>query len=101
MNGVELRDAGVARVMENAEAWADDVECGWAYWLDRVAPPVFTIEQFRAWVTPFVGEPHHPNAWGGFALKVKKHIEPVGFVTSERPTSHARAIKTYRRRGNA
>lgn len=95
--GAALRDAGISAVMSNAQAWADEVEHGWRHWLQWQAPDTFTLEQFRVWVTPYIGEPHHPNAWGALAKRFASDIVATGFTTSERPQAHARLTRTYRR----
>lgn len=95
--GAALRDAGIETVMANAQAWADEVEHGWRFWLQHHAPDEFTLEQFRMWVTPHIGEPHHPNAWGGLAKRFASDMKHTGFTTSARPQAHARLTRTYRR----
>lgn len=95
--GAALRDAGIDAVMANAQAWAEEVERGWRHWLHNQAPEEFTLEQFRVWVTPYIGEPHHPNAWGGLAKRFASDITHTGFTTSARPQAHARLTRTYRR----
>lgn len=97
MSGAQLRDEGIALVMDNAAGWADEIEQAWRHWLRYQAPPEFTLEQFRVWVTPHIGEPHHPNAWGGLAKRFARYIKPVGYTTSARPQAHARVTRIYRR----
>lgn len=97
MNGAALRDDGIETVMSNAETWASEIDQAWRHWLRYIAPPVFTLEQFRIWVTPHIGEPHHPNAWGGLAKRYANSLVHVGFTTSARPQAHARLTRTYKR----
>jgi hypothetical protein len=99
MDGPALRDAGIARVMENNDIWAHEVERAFRYWLAAESDPVFTFEQFRVWATSNgLGEPHHPNAWGGLTKRFKHFVQPVGYTTSERPEAHARLTRTYTRK---
>lgn len=63
-------------------------------------PDVFTGEDIRALVSSFVGQPHHPNAWGALtmALVRQNHIVATGTVAKMKtPSSHARRTFEYRR----
>lgn len=98
MDGEALRDAGIERVMLNADEWADDASVAFNWWLDNCAPPEFTLEQFRSFLDACAyPQPHHPNVWGGMAKRFADRIQHVGFTTSVRPKAHARLTRTYRR----
>lgn len=92
--GAELRDAGVARVLEHTEerwkAEANRVIDEWA-----AAGYAFTAEHLRT----HVGDPPgHQNAMGAIfrAAVARKRIRPIAFTTAKRPTSHAGVLRVYR-----
>lgn len=98
MLGAALRDAGIARVMETAQPWADEAQAAFTHWLMYCASDEFSLEQFRAWAeVNGLPQPHHPNAWGGFTKRVKHLITPVGYTQSTRASAHARLTRTYRK----
>lgn len=96
--GAELRDEGIAQVMDNAAVWSAEIGVAFNWWLEHLAPAEFTLEQFRMFVEAHdMPPPHHPNAWGGLAKRFADRIQPVGFTTSTRPQAHARLTRTYKR----
>ena len=97
--GADLRDAGIDQVLDNAEAWAEEVGRAFHWWLETQAPEVFAIEDFRSCAESHgLPQPHHVNAWGGLAKRFGHLIEPVGYTQSQRPSAHARLTRTYKRK---
>jgi len=98
VTGQALRDEGIELVLENSDDWGQEAQVAFNWWLEHLAPEVFTLEQFRTFVLDAgMPPPHHPNVWGGLAKKFADRITPVGFAISERPSAHARVTRTYRR----
>ena len=82
-------------VLENAESWSEcfRVWCARLPYGDEV-----TGEDLRYAAVEVIGEPHHPNAWGGAIAGAIKS----GYIhkTGERrqmkdPKSHARTTDVY------
>ena len=103
-SGKDLRDHGMALVESNALAWGDDIRAASEFWFRNLEPGHrFTSEMLRHYLTEVRGlsEPHHHNAWSavlGSLLRrwVKnRKIVNEGFITSNVPSSHARAIRIY------
>ncbi len=96
--GKELRDEGIALVLDNAADWALVSQVNFTFWLEHVAPPVFSIEDFRIYAAKHgMPEPHHPNAWGALSKRFSKLIKPIGYTQSRRPSAHSRLTRIYER----
>ena len=96
--GDQLRDLGITQVLNNNADWAFVSQVKFSFWLKHVAPPEFTIEDFRIFAEANgMPEPTHVNAWGGISKRFKKLIKPVGYTQSVRPLAHARLTRTYQR----
>lgn len=93
------RDAGVNSVLAANAIWKANALAA------ILALPAGTeglFERFRALVVPSVGEPNHPNAWGGIASKLKcaGFLEDTGRTESSQHTaSHYRRQPVLRRTG--
>lgn len=88
-----LRDYGIAKANENADAW-------WKSCADRAIEYLAALDYpFSAdHVAALVPEPDHPCRWGGrFSAAVNAGvIRPVGYVLSERPSRHRGVQRLYR-----
>jgi len=103
-SGKALRDHHMNLVENNALAWGDDIRAASEFWFRNRKPgDAFTSEMLRHYLTEERGldEPYHHNAWSAVLgnimrrwVKERKAV-PNGFITSSRPTSHARAIRIY------
>lgn len=103
MEGRALRDAGMARVIENQDdAWRRGYRTHAAAFLSRAQPgDTFTGEALRLYVAPLIGQPSHHNAWGAMAashirqwLKAGQ-IEMTGFERAKSAQAHARQYPLY------
>lgn len=59
----------------------------------------FTGETIRHKIRPYVGDPHHPGAWGAFTMNLLRAglIEKTGeYVPMQDERSHARITAVYR-----
>lgn len=59
----------------------------------------FTGENIRYWLTPLIGKPHSPNAWGALIMRARRSglIEPTGrYAPMKSEKSHGRETKIYR-----
>jgi len=93
----EARDAGIAQVLDHNEAWRiaalaemEKLFRGW----------VGTAEDIRINITPKVGVPKHPNAWGGLMNAALKRgwFTPTGkWISPTDVKSHSRPTREYRR----
>ena len=99
-SGEAARDAGIGRVLSPNRLWLDQgikeaaqrIPIGWRG----------TGEDIRLVVEPYIGEPTHHNAWGGFVRAVTSHtaalFEPTGdFAQSKRTARHANVVPEYMR----
>jgi hypothetical protein len=99
--GKELRDEGMERVLAGEPAW-------WKanYYRILGEQPAelkepFKGEDYRAYVSPLIGEPHHPNCWGAswnWAVKwgLVQKIDGPSVNCSVNPKNHACTRPTYR-----
>jgi hypothetical protein len=97
-SGEQLRDEGIARVLSRTkEQWQADLQ---GVILSFPVGQEVTGEEIRWKAVPRIGEPHHPNVWGGViktAIK-DKLLEPTGEVRkSVSPKNHAHRTFVYRR----
>jgi hypothetical protein len=88
------RDEGTERVREHTDQY-------WriAYWhlMEIQAPGLgepFKGEDFRAYASPRIGEPHHPHSWGGHWLAADKggwatKVEGASVNRLTNPRNHA------------
>ena len=95
--GAQRRDAGIEQVVGHNLTWFDMcIEEAESFVLCH---KIFTGEDIRFHCREEVGEPRHPNAWGGLisALVKRKVIAPIGKHRAMRdPISHARQTPLYR-----
>jgi hypothetical protein len=97
IEGIALRDAGMARVMESEGDWASQLDAYFFRFLAQ-APDTFTWDDFRTFAeSQGIEQPHHPNAWAASFKRFARHLEFCGVTTSTRPTAHARMVRQYRR----
>jgi hypothetical protein len=90
--GEDLRDEGIERVTANTPSeWVD--HCDAVIATMARSGREFTAEDLRSWV----GEPPHPNAWGGrFIAAIKRGwIHCVGYRKAKRAKAHARVVAVY------
>ena len=94
--GQILRDEGIERVLEANAAW------GVAYEAAAKALPKgrYTGEQIRLAIRDEIGEPTHPNAWGGafraLLVRNKSMFRPLlKFTNMAEPRSHSRLTRVY------
>jgi predicted HD phosphohydrolase len=93
MTGSILRDEGVARVdRATGGEWRDSCDAVIRTMAQSGLP--FTAEDVRDWV----GEPHHPNAWGARFLDARRSgiVDRIGYRTARRPEAHARVVAIYK-----
>lgn len=105
--GKKLRDDGIEQVMDNQTAdWKRRYRESITRWFASCPKGhTFTSEAMRlAAQSDDIPEPHHPNAWSANAASLlrawekEKRSEPTGFyVTATFASSHARALKQYRK----
>ncbi len=91
----DARDEGMARVLSKNEAWRDAAltEMGKLFrgWIG-------TAEDIRINITPKVGSPTHPNAWGGLmnAAIRRGWFAPTGkWIAPADVKSHSRPTREY------
>lgn len=65
-------------------------------------PSYYTGEDIRNLVTPIIGEPEHPNAWGGAIHSLLRGNPPVlvgigRYVKMTSPGSNSRRTQVYRK----
>jgi hypothetical protein len=98
------RDAGIAQVQSNNPDWfalamielQEIAKHGSRDWANI---DTFTGETIRQMISPLVGHPASPNAWGALIMAAikKKMIEPTGqYVAMKAERSHARKTAVYR-----
>ena len=105
--GIKMRDEGMQKVTDNQSAeWKERYRDAITKWFNSARRDhVFTSEAMRlAAQSTDIPEPHHPNAWSANAASLLRswvkegRIEPTGFyVTATFASSHARALKQYRK----
>jgi hypothetical protein len=109
MSGMSLLD--YAEAMERKKAAIDTVAANSSEWmalalieLERMInsfPESFAGEFIRVKLTPWIGKPHSPNAWGALTRTAlnRKLIEPTGQWTPMlAEKSHGRQTPLYRKR---
>lgn len=81
IEAIDAGNAGMAQVTANNHGWHSS-----AFDAIVAIPPTSegTFEFFRTKVTPQVGEPGHPNAWGALANSLKKN----GFLADTGRRAH-------------
>lgn len=103
-DGPTRRDEGIERVLRHVSPqWHVLYRTIVDQWFERLPPGIFTMEEARACVEPFIGSPHHPNVWGAEAHHMltkwdkDDRIERVGFRAAGRGAAHARNVVVYRK----
>jgi hypothetical protein len=94
----QRRDAALKRVIKNTpEGWSR------RYYAKALEQPAlrepFSAEDFRLFITPVIGNPHHHNAWGAHwrcLLELGWVVPSCGWKHMEGPKSNARVTMTYR-----
>lgn len=90
----EARDRGIALVTEHSEPW----QVRAMQWLRLYPHAEATGEQIANWVSQYVGEPHHPNAYGALVMVALRrgYIRKTGeWRKMEKRSSHARQTPVY------
>lgn len=106
MDGEQLRDEGIARVLRNTpphwQARYDRLAANWFWSLPEGA--IFSGEDFRLNALEHgLPEPHHPNSWGACAASYMRAVKQCGFAVelgahkAVSPRSHAHQYRTYRK----
>ncbi len=88
------RDESINRVVGNAQPWSDRA----AAEIRKMKNWRGTAEDLRHALRLIVGEPHHPNAWGGLIMNSVRRGElyKTGQLRKMRdPKSHARMTPVY------
>jgi hypothetical protein len=95
------RDIALAQVSENSGDWASLCMIEMREFRNNPYyhtnyPNGFTMTHIRTWLTPLIGPPHHPNAFGALAMKLIKAgiIEDTGAIS--RLGAKARKQPVYR-----
>jgi hypothetical protein len=101
---IRRQKAAEAQVAGNAQSeWRDGYTLHAEAFLKSLAPEqTFIGEDLRRYVEPFIGQPHHFNAWSAMAGKMirawvkEKRIVRLGTMSqATRKTSHASLYPQY------
>lgn len=99
-SGQDLKQAGIKRVSGHNKEWMRKATEAFSsvHWNGNWFEKEFTGETIRFYLSPRIGEPTHPNAWGALISNLVKRglIKHTGaYVTPKDKSSHARQIKQY------
>lgn len=94
----KARDRALAIVAARSDTWMSRA----VDWYRNNIPSDWmgTGEDLRRHISPVIGQPHHPNAWGALIkfLIRNKVVEPTGrYLQMRDEKSHARKTPEYRR----
>ena len=94
MTATVQRDESISRVIDNAQPWSDRA----AAEIRKMTKWTGTAEDMRHALRLIVGEPHHPNAWGGLIMGAVKRgdlIKTGRYRKMKDAKSHARSTPVY------
>lgn len=98
---VEKRDTALIQVETNSDDWLSLAmiemrELAHDQTILRDYPQGFTNTNIRFWLTPLIGNPSHPNAWGAFIMKCIRAGLLLDTGKISRTGAHARKQPVYR-----
>lgn len=104
-DGRARRDDGIKQVLDHVGPnWRHAYAVTVVHWFARLPTgSEFNGEDLRRHALPIIGEPHHPNAWGGQASTMLREwlgagrIIQVGTSVSRSANNHAHVYRRYRK----